>query len=118
MAELARSLLYIHSHSVASCCTRSTVSNTCKSSHSWRTVRLLRSTYAFCVGLPDSRKEEIAWLEVVFGLLVSIERSLIGCLAERYAIIEVRILIIFGFAMISWGQSKNPTGIFLSTSNR
>jgi len=37
------------------------------------------------MGKVDRLKEEIGWLKVVFGLLIAIDASLLGWLAQNYA---------------------------------
>ena len=47
----------------------------------------------------DRLREEIGWLKVVFGVLVAIDASLLGWLAQNYATAG-RLLILAGAAVI------------------
>lgn len=46
----------------------------------------------------ESLKEEIGWLKVVFGVLVAIDASLLGWLAQNYATAG-RLLVLAGAAV-------------------
>jgi hypothetical protein len=46
----------------------------------------------------DRLKEEIGWLKVVFGMLVAIDASLLGWLAQNYATAS-RLLVLAGTAV-------------------
>jgi len=46
----------------------------------------------------DRLKEEIGWLKVVFGVLVAIDASLLGWLAQNYATAS-RLLVLAGMAV-------------------
>lgn len=46
----------------------------------------------------DRLKEEIGWLKVVFGILVAIDASLLGWLAQNYATAS-RLLVLTGTAV-------------------
>jgi hypothetical protein len=46
----------------------------------------------------DRLKEEIGWLKVVFGVLVAIDASLLGWLAQNYGTAS-RLLILAGLAV-------------------
>ena len=46
----------------------------------------------------DRLKEEIGWLKVVFGILVAIDASLLGWLAQNYATAS-RLLVLAGTAV-------------------
>ena len=53
----------------------------------------------------DRLKEEIGWLKLVFGLLVAIDVSLVGWLAQNYAGAN-RLLMVGGViatAVVTWG---------------
>ena len=43
----------------------------------------------------DRLKEEIGWLKLVFGILVAIDASLVGWLAQNYATAN-RMLVVSG----------------------
>ena len=47
----------------------------------------------------DRLKEEYGWLKVVFGVLVAIDASLLGWLAQNYATAS-RLLVLTGTAVI------------------
>ncbi len=46
----------------------------------------------------DRLKEEIGWLKVVFGVLVAIDATLLGWLAQNYATAS-RLLVLAGTAV-------------------
>jgi ABC-type phosphate/phosphonate transport system permease subunit len=46
------------------------------------------------VSQAESLKEAIGWLKVVFGLLVAVDISLIGWLAQNYGKAQIGLLII------------------------
>ena len=50
----------------------------------------------------DRIKEEIGWLKLVFGILVAIDVSLVGWLAQHYAT-ESRVLVLAAFLATAVG---------------
>jgi hypothetical protein len=46
----------------------------------------------------DRLKEEVGWLKVVFGVLVALDASLLGWLAQNYASAS-RLLVLAGTAL-------------------
>jgi hypothetical protein len=48
----------------------------------------------------DRLKEEIGWLKLVFGILIAIDVSLVGWLAQNYASAN-RLLIVGGLVTIA-----------------